>query len=1115
MLRFLMLMCAATAFAAGLSAAEKRVALVFDDGPRSADLEPLLALFAAENIPATFSLVGARVAAAPVLTRAIRDAGHEIANHSLTHAHPGALDDATLDREVAEAQRIMRDAAGESPRWYWPPYLETDSRLPAITAKAGLTIYPTRHLVISRDYDMTVSAAEILRLATTDIRDGSVILFHEWRAETRVQMPAIIAELRRQGCTFLTFTALHDAVSAASGALAQNREVTPAPRERIAINGGWRFHQGDPAGNAVRLDYDVRPEVTDAQDGKVADARPDEAVRLDALDHSVLKPWILPTANAFIKDPARHHVRPPGHPGGDVAFVRADFDDRAWSQISLPHDWAIAGPFLVEGNYGGMGRLPSWGIGWYRKKLSIPAADAGRSIVLEVDGAMSYATVWLNGKLVGGWPFGYSSWQVDLTPYVRFGGENQLAIRLDNPPASSRWYPGGGIYRNVWLTKAASVRVAQWGTHVTAHDISAASARVQLEVSVANDSVALATVQVESALFVLNAAGQPVGEAVATTTPANLVVAANQRALSTASVTVTQPRLWGSPPTQKPHRYVAVTTISQDGRIVDRYETRFGIRDLKFDPTRGVIVNGEPIRIQGVNQHHDLGALGAAFNTRAARRQLEILREMGCNAIRTAHNPPAPELLELTDAMGFLVVNESFDVWERKKTPLDFHLIFPAWGEADMRALVRRDRNAPSVIMWSIGNEVGEQYTDSAGAQIAKRLRDIVREEDPTRPVTAAMNWAKPDMPMPAELDPISLNYQGEGIRQEPEFEGTERIRTPPQYSFFQRKFPEKVIVSSESASAFSSRGIYYFPVTAKVSAPVRDGQGGDSKAHHVSSYELHAVDFGSSADKVFGSLDRHPYVAGEFVWTGWDYLGEPTPYYAARSSYCGMIDLAGFKKDRFYLYQARWRPELPMAHLLPHWTWPERAGQVTPVHVFTSGDSAEVFLNGRSLGRKTKGAFEYRLRWDDVVYEPGTVEVVAYKDGREWARDRVETTTAATGLALEADRAEITADGVDLAFVTVRVVDASGRTVPRADQQLTFEVSGAGEFVASDNGDPTNFEPFPLPARKAFSGLCMVIVRAKPGQTGAIHVVAKVHGLAVGEAVVTAVKSGVSDWRR
>ncbi len=872
------------------------------------------------------------------------------------------------------------------------------------------------------------------------------------------------------------------------------------PRQRISINEGWRFYKYDAREKADSLIYDVRPGLRDTDTVVIADEMPTEAVKVEA-KRAVLKPWILPTGNDFLKDPAKHHVRPEGNPGSDFPFVQSDFDDRLWESVNLPHDWAIAGPFYKGWNVevgGGMGRLPSPGVAWYRKKLNIPASDEGKSIFLDVDGAMSYAMVWLNGNLLGGWPFGYSSWRVNLTPYVVPGGENQLAIRLDNPPESSRWYPGGGIYRNVWLTKTNPVHVGQWGTFVTTRDVSEVSATINLEVTIDNDSKDDATVRVVTQVFALNTDtdGNETYDAVAAFALLKTTVAAGQSASVEGSVILKNPRLWGPPPTQTPNLYVAATTLWQNGRPVDQYQTRFGIRSLRFDADTGIYVNGQLIKIKGVNQHHDLGALGAAFNTRAAERQLEILREIGCNAIRTAHNPPAPELLELTDRMGFLVMDEAFDVWERRKTPLDFHLIFPDWHEQDLRALVRRDRNSPSAIIWSFGNEVSEQYTDKEGAALAKRLHNIMREEDPTRPTTSAMNWAKPHMPLPTSMDVISLNYQGEGIRQSPEFEGTNRIRTKPQYPAFHQQFPQKVILSSESASAFSSRGIYLFPVVQKISDIVRDGRGGDSKIRHVTSYELHAVDFGSSVDKVFGSIERHPFVAGEFVWTGWDYIGEPTPYYDARSSYCGIIDLAGFKKDRFYLYQAHWRPDFPMAHILPHWTWPERVGQVTPVHVFTSGDEAELFLNGKSLGRKTKGRYEYRLRWDDVTYEPGELKAVAYKDGKEWATDVMRTAGNASQMGLKPDRAAISNDGRDLSFITLTVQDNNGIMVPRANNLIRFSVSGPGEIVATDNGDPTDFNIFSSHDRKAFNGLAMLIIKAKRGHTGPVVITAESDGL-------------------
>ncbi len=880
----------------------------------------------------------------------------------------------------------------------------------------------------------------------------------------------------------------------------QPAEINNSIRERISINEGWRFFKYDSITD--NLLYDERPAVRGYRDDRPADSRPTEAEGVEATQ-KVLKPWILPSGNDFIRDADKRYVRPDGNPGSNFPFVQSGFDDNSWKIVNLPHDWAIEGPFITgqdAGVGGSMGRLPSPGVAWYRKKLEIPASDAARSIFLDIDGAMSYAMVWINGHLAGGWPFGYASFRLDLTSYIVPGGENQLAIRLDNPPGSSRWYPGGGIYRNVWLTKTNPVHVGQWGTFVTTRDISRASATIDLAINIDNDSKNNATVKAITQIFILDADNKKAGNAVLTFQPVTSGVEAGKKVKVKSSAILKNPRLWGPPPAQVPDRYLAVTTLWRDDKPVDQYETPFGIRSLRFDPDSGIYINGELIKIKGVNQHHDLGALGAAFNTRAAERQLEILREMGCNAIRTSHNPPAPELLELTDRLGFLVMDEAFDVWVRRKTPLDFSLIFQDWHEQDLRALVRRDRNHPSVIMWSFGNEVGEQYSGEEGAALAKELDNIIKEEDNTRTTTSAMNYAKPEMPFSATMDVISLNYQGEGIRNTPEFEGTTRIRTSPQYPAFHTKFPGKVILSSEAASAFSSRGIYLFPVSKDISGPVRDGRGGDSRIRQVSSYELYAVDFGSSADQVFMYQDQNPFVAGQFVWTGWDYLGEPTPYYESRSSYCGIIDLAGFKKDRFYIYQAYWRPELPMAHILPHWNWPERTGEVTPVHVFTSGDEAELFLNGKSLGRKKMGQYEYRLRWDDVKYEPGELKVVAYKKGKKWAEDVVISTGKPIKLQATADRKVIKSDGKDLAFITVKVTDDKGRIVPRTDNLIECSIDGPGEIVATDNGDPTDMVPFPSHNRKAFNGLAVVIVRSLPGNKGTITLNVKSPGLATAQ---------------
>lgn len=861
-----------------------------------------------------------------------------------------------------------------------------------------------------------------------------------------------------------------------------------APRERISINEGWKFMKYASAEEADDLFYDVRPEIIHVNDTKEADTPATEAEKLEA-SKKALKSYILPTANTFIKDSSKHHKRPEGHPGSDFPFVKTNFDDVAWDTVNLPHDWAIKGPFQ-EGSGaevgGGMGRLPSNGIAWYRKKIDITQNDKNKAIYLDIDGAMSYAIVWLNGNLVGGWPYGYNSFRLDLTPYINWEGDNQLAIRLDNPNHSARWYPGGGLYRNVWLTKTNKVHISHWGTTVTTSDVSKASANIHFEVSVENNSDSDSNIETITKIYTFN--NDDIGEHVTTIKKTPIKILAGKSEIIKGSVALKNPQLWGPLPTQTPHLYKAVTSIWLNGVLIDNYETVFGIRDLKLDPNQGVLVNNELIKIQGVNEHHDLGAIGAAFNVRAAERKLEILREMGVNAIRMAHNPPATEFLELTDKMGFLVMDEVFDSWERKKTPHDFHLIFPDWYEADARAMVRRDKNHPSIIMWSYGNEVGEQYTDEEGAAIGKTLSDIVKEEDPTRPTTSAMNWAKADMPFSTAMDVISFNYQGEGIRQDPIFDDvTDRIKTEPQYESYHKKFPDKVILSSETASAASSRGVYLFPVTDLMSSPIRDGMGGDSKIKQVSAYELYAVDFGSSADKVFASLDKHPYSAGEFVWTGFDYLGEPTPYYDARSSYNGIIDLAGFPKDRFYLYQARWRPDFPMVHILPHWNWSNRVGEITPVHVFTSGDEVELFLNGKSLGKKKKAPFEYRLRWDDVIYQPGELKAVAYKNDKKWAKNTVKTTGEASKLLAVADRSTIAADGKDLVYITVKVTDSEGLMVPTAQHELTFSIEGNGEIVATDNGDASDLTAFGSKKRKAFNGMALVIVRSKKNEKGTV----------------------------
>ncbi|KAJ0365559.1 hypothetical protein COL154_004416 [Colletotrichum chrysophilum] len=639
--------------------------------------------------------------------------------------------------------------------------------------------------------------------------------------------------------------------------------------------------------------------------------------------------------------------------------------------------------------------------------------------------------------------------------------------------------------------------MVHWGTKVTSRDVSKDSATIDLSVTIQTfkDSIVGAnetqtTVTIISEVFELDSAnGQRRPEPVAQFPWQTLDLAGNNTETN-SSVIINSPKLWGPPPSQKPSLYEVVTTLyagrdTRQSMLLDSYETRFGIRSVVFEPNKGIIVNGEHVYLQGVNQHHDLGALGAAYNHRAAVRQLETLQELGANAIRLSHNPPAPELLDLTDQMGFLVINEIFDSWVEGKADLDFHLIFEDWREPDLRALIRRDRNHPSVILWSYGNEVKEQSSDDEGAaEISVYLRDICDQEDSTRLTTSAINFSSPNSSLAQTLDLISINYQGEGIRYGPAYEYLTGNKKTPQYDAFHEAFPDRVITSSEYASSLSLRGSFSFPVTPYNSAPVNSTYGDIPNEKGVSAYELYTAQAGSSPDRVFLAQDEHPYisVSGGFVWTGWDYIGEPYYHKGTRSGNWGIVDLAGFKKERFWLYQARWRPNFPMAHIVPHWTWPNRTGEVTPVHVFSSGDEAKIFVNGESKGRRTRESDPgfHRFKWDDVKYESGELHVVTYKDGREWANDTVRTTGDAVGIRLKADRDKIVADGEDVSFVTVEVVDDDGNVVPLANNMISMSVvSGPGEIVATDNGHPGDFTAFTSKERQAFHGLLLAIVKS------------------------------------
>ena len=746
-------------------------------------------------------------------------------------------------------------------------------------------------------------------------------------------------------------------------------------------------------------------------------------------------------------------------------------DGEKQRELNLPHDWGVEQPFLQE-NPGETGKLAWWGQASYLKVLEIGPEDLQKHIRLEVDGAFSNATVYVNGEKAGGWPYGYASWAVDLTDYL-VEGPNKVEIRLDNQPESSRWYPGGGIYRNVWLTRTAPTAVAHWGTFITAR-VRGEQARVFQRVTLRTDHPQIACVTTRI-LYKEEQPGKVIEHVVAETR--NIEQIYDGREVF-QDFDIDQPRLW-SP--DCPQLYLARTTVETAEGVTDQYETVFGIRTAEWRP-EGFFLNGEKTFLKGVCLHHDAGALGAVWNRDAWVRRLERLRAMGCNAIRTSHNPPAPEFLDLCDQMGFLVLDELTDTWTWPKKPNGYARLFEEWAEKDLVAMIHRDRNHPSVIAWSIGNECGEQG-DSTRWWIPQRLTDICHREDRTRPTTAGNdNPGAAFTGYAATLDVYGFNYK------------------PHLYQAFRDSHPGQPFYGSETASCISTRGYYRFPVEQE------KGKGWDMSApYQVSSYDLYAPGLASKPDYEWQYEDIVPECAGEFVWTGYDYLGEPTPFnmdpsvftnfhteeekqayrkmveswgqtiadepLPSRSSYFGILDLAGFPKDRYYLYQARWAPEKPMAHLLPHWTWPGREGQVTPVHVYSSADEAELFVNGLSQGRQQRQGC--RFVWPDVRYQPGQVEVVTWKDGKEWARESVRTAGKAASLAACVDFA-----GEELTFVNVDVLDKAGTLVPDADNLLSFSVKGPAEIVATDAGDPTSHVPFCSPEIPAFHGKASVILR-------------------------------------
>lgn len=770
---------------------------------------------------------------------------------------------------------------------------------------------------------------------------------------------------------------------------------------------------------------------------------------------------------------------------GEVSNAEAPaFNDTKWETVTIPHDWAIFGPFdknndlqnvAVTQNFetqaslktGRTGGLPYVGTGWYRTTFH---STPGKQTTLIFDGAMSEARVFVNGKEACFWPYGYNSFYCDVTGLVNEDGKNNvLAVRLENRPQSSRWYPGAGLYRNVHVVTTEKIHVPVWGTQITTPFVKDEYASVCLHTTILNAGKTELTVTTD----IVDVDGQ----VVSTKTNKGYI---NHDQPFTQNFIVEQPKLW-SPET--PVLYKAVSKIYAGDTLLDTYTTRFGIRTIEYVPDKGFYLNGKRRKFQGVCNHHDLGPLGAAVNVAALRHQLTLLKDMGCDAIRTSHNMPAPELVELCDEMGFMMMLEPFDEWDIAKCDNGYHRFFNEWAEKDMVNMLRQYRNNPCVVMWSIGNEVPTQWSPE-GYKVAKFLQDICHREDPTRPVTCGMDQVKSVLAngFAAMLDIPGLNYRAH------------------MYDEAYERLPQNLILGSETSSTVSSRGVYKFPVERKAGAMYDD--------HQSSSYDLEYCSWSNIPDIDFARAEDHDWTIGQFVWTGFDYLGEPSPYdtdaWPNHSSMFGIIDLASIPKDRYYLYRSVWNKEAETLHILPHWNWEGREGEKTPVFVYTNYPSAELFINGKSYGRQTKrkdGTVEnrYRLMWYDAVYQPGEVKVVAYDEqGNPAAEKTIRTAGKPHHIELVTDRTSLQADGKDLAYVTLRIVDKDGNLCPNDGRLVSFKVKGAGKYRASANGDPTCLDLFHKPEMHAFGGMLTVIVQSGE-KVGDIELQATAKGVKAG----------------
>ena len=758
--------------------------------------------------------------------------------------------------------------------------------------------------------------------------------------------------------------------------------------------------------------------------------------------------------------------------GDESAARESNYNDGNWRSLQLPHDWSIEGKFDPKNpaTTGG-GALPG-GIGWYRKTFVLPATFQHNNVFIDFDGVYLNSEVWINGHYLGLRPYGYSSFRYDLTPYLKFGNEkNVIAVKVDNSQQpNSRWYSGSGIYRNVWLVTTNNVFVDHWGTYVTTPKANDQSATVHVTTTVHTVNATAKNATLTTILY--DAGGKEIQRKTAA------IVLNEGYTVTDQDIIVAKPSLWSI---EHPFLYKAVTQVSSIGKLMDSYTTSFGIRYFVFDTDKGFLLNGKPVKINGVCEHHDLGCLGAAINTRALERQLEILKGMGCNGIRTSHNPPAPELLDLCDKMGFIVMDEAFDMWKNQKNPFDYHLHWDKWHVKDLQDMILRDRNHPSIFIWSIGNEIPEQ-SDSSGIRIANELAAIVRELDKTRPITSACDH--PDkgnyIIKSGALDLIGYNYH--------QF----------MYAGFQKLFPGQKFVSTESVSALMTRGHYDLVPSSDIIRrwPERWDKPFDKGNPDltVSAYDNVSAPWGSTHEETWKVIKKYNFLSGQYIWTGFDYLGEPTPYtWPARSSYFGIIDLAGFTKDIYYMYKGEWSNK-DVLHIFPHWNW-KQGDTVDIWSYYNHADEVELFLNGKSIGIRKKEGDDLHVTWR-VPFAPGVLKAVSKRADKIVLTSEIKTAGAPAKLILTADRNNIKANGDDLSFVKVTIIDKDGNMVPNADNLVKFIVNGNGYMAGVDNGSETSMESFKANQRKAMNGLCLAVIRSN-GKKGSITLKAISDGLA------------------